>query len=107
MFGLICSWTFGLESFGFTIYCIYVTKLMASKVYPKLDFDKEIITLALDIVVTFLNECTGSINSVSLRWSLRAEERLAFNSNIRLLSSSEFSRPNKVKKIPILGTCSS
>ncbi|KUJ09097.1 uncharacterized protein LY89DRAFT_570173, partial [Mollisia scopiformis] len=45
-------------------------------------------------IVTFLNEAMGYIHSTSLRWSLQYENRLTFNSNLRLLSSSKRSKPN-------------
>jgi hypothetical protein len=46
------------------------------------------------VQVTFLNESMGYIHSTSLRWSMLYEDRLNFNSNLRLLSSSHKSRPN-------------
>ncbi len=45
-------------------------------------------------LVTLLNDSMGYIHSVSLRWSLQREGKLDFNSNLRLLSSSKYSKPN-------------
>lgn len=56
---------------------------------------KEVLPLGINIIVTFLNESMGYIHSTSLRWSLQYENRLTFNSNLRLLSSSHRSKPNK------------
>jgi len=46
------------------------------------------------LTVTLLNDSMGYIHTVSLRWSLQREGKLDFNSNLRLLTSSKYSRPN-------------
>jgi hypothetical protein len=55
----------------------------------------ELLPLALNVVVTLLNETLGFIHTVCLRWALHSEGRLDFNSNLRLLSSSWSSPANR------------
>ncbi|OAP62170.1 hypothetical protein AYL99_04373 [Fonsecaea erecta] len=55
----------------------------------------EAITVSFNIAITLLNEIYGYIHGISLRWALQREGRLTFNSNLRLLTSSRTSRPNK------------
>jgi hypothetical protein len=54
----------------------------------------ELIPLALTFVVTCISECLGFIHTAALRWSLQHENRLKFNSNLRLISGSHSSLPN-------------
>lgn len=46
-------------------------------------------------IVTLLNDSMGYIHACSLRWSLQREGKLDFNSNLRLLTASKHSRPNR------------
>lgn len=54
-----------------------------------------IIALLLNIVVACCTECLGYLHSISLRWALWREGRLAFNSNLRLLNSARSCAPNR------------
>lgn len=54
----------------------------------------EILLLLLNALITVCNESLGYIHTVSLRWALCTEKRLDFNSNLRLFSSSNTSKPN-------------
>jgi hypothetical protein len=54
----------------------------------------ELATLALNVCLTGLMEGNGFIHTTSLRWALHLEGRLAFNSNLRLFTSSSTSKPN-------------
>ncbi|CAG8957454.1 hypothetical protein HYFRA_00011435 [Hymenoscyphus fraxineus] len=94
--GLFASWITGVAALGGGCYCVYLERQVDSRpefVIPHLA--KEVLPLGINIVVTFLNESMGYIHNTSLRWSLQYENRLTFNSNLRLLSSSAKSLPNK------------
>lgn len=47
-----------------------------------------------NIILTQCLEGLAYVHSISLRWALLKEDRLVFNTNIRLLTSSKLSRPN-------------
>lgn len=55
---------------------------------------KEIIPLAINIVITGLTESLGLIHATSLKWALFYEDRIEFNANPRLLSFSRQSWAN-------------
>jgi hypothetical protein len=95
--GLCAAWLTGFVGVAGGFYCIY---LDMSDVGRKSRFiiphaAKEVLPLGINIVVTFLNESMGYIHSTTLRWSLQYENRLTFNSNLRLLSSSTRYPSNK------------
>jgi hypothetical protein len=98
--GLCAAWVTGFAGIIGGCYCIYLDNFhtnggasnKAQFIFPRAA--KEVLPLGLNIVVTFLNEAMGYIHSTSLRWSLQYENRLTFNSNLRLLSSAKRSRPN-------------
>jgi len=46
--------------------------------------------------VTLLNDSMGYIHNCALRWSLQREGKLEFNSNLRLLTASRYSRANGI-----------
>lgn len=54
----------------------------------------EALAFTASILLTFITDTLGYIHSVSLRWALYREGRLAFNTNIRLLSSAHLSAVN-------------
>ncbi|OCK86474.1 hypothetical protein K432DRAFT_284596, partial [Lepidopterella palustris CBS 459.81] len=41
------------------------------------------------VVITIINDTLGNIHTVTLRWALYRENRLEFNSNLRLFSSTK------------------
>ena len=47
-------------------------------------------SLLLNLTITLCLEALGFVHSISLRWGLWHEGRLAYNSNLRLLSSTKF-----------------
>lgn len=49
----------------------------------------------IHLIVTLLIQSLGLIHTTTLRWALQREERITFNANLRLLSSSWLSKPNK------------
>lgn len=56
---------------------------------------QEVAVLAFNILITLLNEGMACAHSVSLRWALYKEDRLTYNSPIRLFTSSKTSLPNR------------
>jgi hypothetical protein len=55
----------------------------------------EAITFGVTFVITQCLESLAYVHSISLRWALIRENRLKYNTNIRLLTSSASSTPNK------------
>jgi uncharacterized membrane protein YqjE len=55
---------------------------------------REIIVLIFNSIVTAVAEWLGYIHGTSLRWALYHEDRLCYNSNLRLFTSARHSVPN-------------
>ncbi|RDA87164.1 hypothetical protein CP532_4292 [Ophiocordyceps camponoti-leonardi (nom. inval.)] len=55
----------------------------------------EILSLAINVVLTFCIDGVMFVHSVSLRWALYREGRLEYNTNIRLFTSAKQRGPNK------------
>ncbi|KAJ5987076.1 hypothetical protein N7451_011441 [Penicillium sp. IBT 35674x] len=55
---------------------------------------QEALTLAINVVLTFCIDGMMFVHSVSLRWTLYHEERLEYNTNVRLFTSSQKPGPN-------------
>lgn len=89
--GLVISCWTGFICLGFGIR--FVTNQNGA--YLDLNiYTKEILPLALNVLVTCINEALGYIHTNSLRWALQREGRLAFNSNLRLFTSARTSKAN-------------
>ncbi|PHH75615.1 hypothetical protein CDD80_2229 [Ophiocordyceps camponoti-rufipedis] len=56
---------------------------------------QEFLTLGVNVILTLSIDGMMFVHSVSLRWALYHEERLEYNTNIRLLTSSRKSGPNQ------------
>lgn len=56
---------------------------------------QEVLALAVNLVLTLSTDGMMFVHSVSLRWALYREERLEYNTNIRLFTSSKKFGPNK------------
>ena len=54
----------------------------------------ETLPLAVNILITACINCLGYIHTASLRWSLHRENRLRFNSNLRLFTGARNGGPN-------------
>ncbi|KAG1879114.1 hypothetical protein F4604DRAFT_1923267 [Suillus subluteus] len=54
----------------------------------RLFLQREILTLALDLIVTLCTESIGFVHGISLRSALASESRLRFNTNLRLLTAA-------------------
>lgn len=98
--GLLFSWVLGFACLGASLYFRighpqFTKQVSASEVLlPVNRYFAEGFVLALNIILTLSNEATGYIHTVSLRWALQRENRLIFNSNLRLFTSSRTSRLN-------------
>jgi hypothetical protein len=66
-----------------------------SRQVPLSTADAEATALVLNIFVAVLTDSMGYIHATSLRWALYREDRLHFNTNIRLFNSSRMSAPNR------------
>jgi hypothetical protein len=55
----------------------------------------EATSLVVNILVALLTDSMGYIHATSLRWALYREDRLKFNTNIRLFNSARKSAPNR------------
>lgn len=89
--GLVISWLAGFACLGLGVR--FVTNRDGA--YLDLNkYTKEILPLALNLLVTCINEALGYIHMNSLRWALQREGRLAFNSNLRLFTSARTSKAN-------------
>lgn len=53
------------------------------------------ISVAVNVVISFSQDGMAFVHSVSLRWALYREGRLEYNTNIRLLTHSQTSGPNR------------
>jgi hypothetical protein len=56
---------------------------------------REAMALGINIILALCTDGMMFVHSVSLRWALYREERLEFNTNIRLFTSSKRFGPNK------------
>jgi hypothetical protein len=99
LIGLYAAWGASLISIGFGSYCLYLEmddKRNGEGAHHKLSHAaKWILPFLIEIGVTVLNECMGSIHGTTLRMALFAEHRVKFRSNLRLLTSSKSSAANK------------
>lgn len=93
--GLCASWVTGIAGVGGGAYCVWINHTGTEATFVIPHAWKEVLPLGLNVLVTLLNESMGYIHSTTLRWSIQYENRLTFNSNLRLLSSSKRSKPNK------------
>ena len=89
--GLVLSWMLAL--------CCIAVGIASSihwwEISLKSRIFAELIILSQNILITICTDSLGYIHSISLRRALQCEGRLAFNSNLRLLTSSRTSGPNK------------
>lgn len=105
--GLFISWVVGLASFVFGLYSYFTFgNVTGQNITDGYGFSKysftlndvalEVVALAINAMITLVNESMGYTHSTTLRWSLQQEGRLEFNSNLRLFSRSKKSKPNSV-----------
>lgn len=86
---LVCA----LASFAVSIGILSTSGLVHS-----VEFDEagaEVVSFAVNIVVTACSDALGYVHSTSLRWALYREGRLEYNTNFRLFRSARSSAPNR------------
>ena len=89
IFGLVISYVVAIVS-------ILVGFLAAGGPSFKLKpIPRELITLGIEAAVTVVTESLGSIHGTSLRWALFHENRLEFNTNLRLFTATHHA-PNSI-----------
>ena len=89
--GIVVCWLAGLVCLGFGVRLV---RLGEGSYLDLNNYTKELLPLGLNVVITLINETLGYIHTVSLRWALQREGRLAFNSNLRLFTSARTSKAN-------------
>ncbi|KAK3344320.1 hypothetical protein B0T25DRAFT_323332 [Lasiosphaeria hispida] len=95
VFGLVVSWFAAIGSLLAGAISLYIEIRDGSSPYIVMSHTwREIVPLVMNVLVTLLNDSMGYIHTCTLRWSLQREGKLEFNSNLRLLTASKFSRPN-------------
>ena len=57
--------------------------------------NQELIKLAVNVCITLCTDCLGYIHSTSLRWALKREKELHFNSYLRLAASTRSCSSNR------------
>ena len=78
---------------GIYIICAYGDRLAAPVNLSSTG--QEILSLSINIIVTFCLDGMMFVHSVSLRWALYNEKRLDFNTNLRLFTNAKRSGPNR------------
>jgi hypothetical protein len=92
IFGLTISWMVGSATVvSGVLFLVYGQPLFILS-----EPGKEALPLLINILVTLLNESMGYIHGTSLRWSLLAEGKLRFNSNLRLISHTRGTLANSL-----------
>lgn len=89
--GIVICWLAGLVCLGLGIWSV---RTRGGFVLYLSQYTKELLPLALNILVTVINETLGYVHTISLRWALQREGRLAFNSNLRLFTSARTFKAN-------------
>ncbi|KAF4627697.1 hypothetical protein G7Y89_g10458 [Cudoniella acicularis] len=96
--GLVASWILGILGLIFAGFMIKEGGLRGAgsvgnenpPIFTKFGFP-----LLANLGVALSTECMGYIHSVSLRWALWREDRLFFNSNLRLFTSTRRFSPHR------------
>lgn len=95
--GLAFSWLLSISSLFLAIVVLVPDHLgFAGFSFPKHTDTilPEAIPLVVNILITACIDCLGFIHTASLRWSLHRENRLQFNSNLRLFVGTRKGVPN-------------
>lgn len=90
--GLVLSW---ISGFVAVIVGAWLVHFHGSGHLTLAEGAAEGVKLVINVYITLLNEAMGFIHTISLKWALHHERRLEFNSDLRLLSSSRQSLPNR------------
>lgn len=89
IFGIVCSLACITCGIGY-----WVTSSGPANIYIHSGLPGEAASFIVNLILTQCLEGLAYVHSVSLRWALLKENRLVFNTNIRLMTSSSLSRPN-------------
>lgn len=89
IFGIVCSLACIACSIGY-----WVTSHGPANIFIHSDLPGEAASFIVNLILTQCLEGLAYVHSVSLRWALLKENRLVFNTNIRLMTSSNRSRAN-------------
>jgi len=92
--GLVATWLVSLFCIGFASYSIHIGENWGHRLYQLPHLASELLPLIFNLVVTLCADCLGYIHGTSLRWALWRENRLAFNSNLRLFTGARKSVSN-------------
>ena len=102
--GLIFTWLVVIACLIATILVIKLPR-SSSKIYFPLSTTlryirlsttaSEVLSFTINILVALITDSLGYIHGTSLRWALYREDRLHFNTNIRLFTSAGRSTPNR------------
>lgn len=84
---VIVTWILSSGCLAFSIYIIQ-NNAAGEHLYRFSRFERTALPLVLNVVVALCTDAVGYVHTVSLRWSLKHEGRLYWNSNLRLFSSS-------------------
>ena len=91
-FGVVCFLACIICSIVFLV--TSTTAHISPMIYLPNGLPGEALSFIVNIILTQCLEGLAYVHSISLRWALLKENRLVFNTNIRLTTSSSISRPN-------------
>lgn len=97
--GLLCRLSI-LRGIGCSLACIicsisyWVTTSGPANIYLPKGLPGEAGSFIVNMILTQCLEGLAYVHSISLRWALLRENRLVFNTNLRLMTSSSLSQPN-------------
>ena len=97
--GLVLSYLIAITSILVGVLAVPGTAAFRLKPIPR-----EIIALCIEPSVTIVTETLGSIHGTSLHWALFHENRLEFNTNLRLFTATHHA-PNSVVSNAVFLLC--
>lgn len=93
--GLIFTWLVVIGCLVAAVLVIKVPGVYFLRYIPLSTTASEALSFTINILVALITDCLGYIHGTSLRWALYRENRLYFNTNIRLFTSARRSAPNR------------
>ena len=92
--GLLSTWIIALACLVFGAYSLRVGEDWSSNLHRLPHSLGETLPLLFNVLITLCTDCLGYIHGTSLRWALWRENRLLFNSNLRLFTGARKSASN-------------
>ncbi|KAI9715228.1 MAG: hypothetical protein M1828_000926 [Chrysothrix sp. TS-e1954] len=98
--GLLFSWALGFTCIGLAQWTFrggqaflartggYTVDNNGEHTFSLNGASQEVVKLVINICIAICTDCLGYIHSTSVRWALKREGRLQFNSNLRLFAST-------------------